>query len=333
MKFIQKYTGGLRRYKLLYALYNFINQSKLKHNIKLYRKYGLNKSIFSTISSKDFEGKTGVPPWLDEPDAKKKLSEANLLRTFDRSIQDQILKWPDNGFAILSNFFNSEAVDQINSEIDLLLSTKKVDFNYTNKKIMFAFRQSETIRKIVYSPDLLKILTFIIGKEVIPFQTINFIKGSEQKVHSDSVHMTTFPLGYLIAVWIALEDTNLENGPVFYYPGSHKLPYLLNDGFDNGGSSYQLGPTPYRNYEKKMGEIIEKSPFEKKTFFAKKGDVLIWHANLAHGGLPVINRELTRKSMVIHYYCKDVICYHEITQRPAMFDDYPKTQISIFDND
>jgi hypothetical protein len=39
------------------------------------------------------------------------------------------------------------------------------------------------------------------------------------------------------------------------------------------------------------------------------------------GGMPVINPTLTRKSMVIHYYAKDVVKYHEITERPSLMED------------
>jgi hypothetical protein len=57
------------------------------------------------------------------------------------------------------------------------------------------------------------ILDFLLGRPVHPFQTINFIQGSEQRAHSDFVHMTTEPMGYLIAAWIALEKTDSETAP------------------------------------------------------------------------------------------------------------------------
>ncbi len=41
-------------------------------------------------------------------------------------------------------------------------------------------------------------------REPKPLQTIAAHKGSQQGVHSDSIHMTTYPLGYLSAAWIAL---------------------------------------------------------------------------------------------------------------------------------
>jgi len=46
--------------------------------------------------------------------------------------------------------------------------------------------------------------------------------------------------------------------------------------------------------------------------------VLIWHANLLHGGSPILRPGATRRSMVCHYFAEGVICYHEMSQRPAL---------------
>jgi len=63
---------------------------------------------------------------------------------------------------------------------------------------------------------------------------------------------------------------------------------------------------------------VRKKDLRPKYFLPKKGDLLVWHANLLHGGEPIHDPSLTRKSMVIHFYAKDVIKYHEITERPAV---------------
>jgi len=34
----------------------------------------------------------------------------------------------------------------------------------------------------------------------------------------------------------------------------------------------------------------------------------------------MLNKELTRKSFVVHYFAENVIAYHEISERPAIFD-------------
>ncbi|MBT8327030.1 MAG: phytanoyl-CoA dioxygenase family protein, partial [Bacteroidia bacterium] len=133
----------------------------------------------------------------------------------------------------------------------------------------------------------------------------------------DSVHMATYPLGGLIAIWVALEDVDEQNGTLFYYPGSHKMPYATNRNIGNSTGPI-LSPNPNKNYENYLEKELANSDLEMQMLHAKKGDILIWHANLVHGGLPHIDKNRTRKSMVVHYFLKDRICYHELSQRPAV---------------
>ena len=100
----------------------------------------------------------------------------------------------------------------------------------------------------------------LLGKEVVPYQTINSFYGSEQPAHSDAVHMTTFPLGYMIAAWVAFEDLDEDCGPLVFYPGSHKLDYKMSDSlsedlkFDN------------QKYEQFMKEYIDKYDLQPAYF-------------------------------------------------------------------
>ena len=333
MGILKKFTETLRSYKFVYTIHNIFNYKSVRHNKALYKKYDIPKAPFSTISSKDFNKKPHAPNWLDKEDALKALEKNERLKKFTSSIQGQIKSWPDKGFMILEKFFSEEQVDKVNQEIDHLLNENKVDFRYNNRKIMFAFKKSKVIKDIAWDSRLTELLNFVLGRKVLLFQTINFIKGSEQRAHSDSVHMTTYPLGNLIAVWIALEDTHVSNGPLFYYPGSHKLPYVLGQDFETGNTKWKIGGNAYKKYEDKIEEVIRENRLKKVDFYAKKGDVFVWHANLIHGGNPVLDKNSTRKSMVIHYFCEDVICYHEITERPALFDSYPKSSVQVYDED
>ncbi len=308
----------LKHYKFTHWIYNLLHYKKLLHNREAYKKYNIHKPLFSSISSKDFPDKESKA-WLDTGNSKELAPVKEGFNDFPAKIQEQLLAWSDRGYLILENFLPVPEVNGINSEIDSLLGKKKLHFTHDHK-LMFSHRISPLIRNITYEKQLTDILRFILDKEVVPFQTINFLRGSNQRAHSDSIHMTTYPLGYLIAVWIALEDTTMDNGPLFYYPGSHRLPYLLNNDFNDGETALALGKKDYKDYEDLLEELIRQKKFEKKTFLAKKGDVFIWHANLIHGGTPVKNTGLTRKSMVIHYYAKDVIKYHEITERPSILE-------------
>jgi len=307
---------NFRKFKPIYWIYNLLHYKELRHNKEAYKKYHVHRPLTASISSKDFPDKESKA-WLDITDSSQSAFSKKSFESFPSHIQEQIIQWSRNGYMIFNNFFSTSDCDAINAEIDYLVEKKKIKLTGTNK-LMFAMKKSPLINGMANSQSLKKIMGFILDKEIVAFQSINFIHGSEQRAHSDSVHMTTYPLGYLIAAWIALEDVSDQNGLLFYYPGSHKLPFLLNNDFNEGETFLTLGKKDYTDYEDVIEESVNKKGYQKKEFYAQKGDVLIWHANLVHGGSPIKNKMLTRKSMVVHYYAKDVIKYHEITERPSL---------------
>ncbi|MCB0519870.1 MAG: phytanoyl-CoA dioxygenase family protein [Lewinellaceae bacterium] len=315
----KKQTGVLRGLKISYVINNLLNADKLRHNKNLYKKHGLRKSVFSPIGSHDFKKHSTEIPWLDRPGAEHALEEHPDFQKFSAPEQAQLRQFVNKGYMIFEGFYSPASVAKANDEMDRLLREHKTDFNYTGRKVMDAYRFSTALDQDFFKNDrLLNLLNFAMGKKVIPFQTINFREGSEQRAHSDSIHMTTEPPGYLIASWTALEDCHEGNGALFYYPGSHRLPYITCQDYESGNTAWSLGEESNRRYEDRIEKLIAAHDFRKEHFFAKKGDVLIWHANLLHGGSAISQPGATRKSMVAHYFCEGVICYHEITQRPAI---------------
>ncbi|MDB5227597.1 MAG: phytanoyl-CoA dioxygenase [Bacteroidota bacterium] len=292
----------------------------MQHNIHLYPYYEIKKSVYSSISHRDFKHKKAKPPWLDTIVSEKDILNHPLFCHLPKPIEEQMIHWNKNGFLVWNNFLDDQTVDAINKDIDSLLKANTVDYNYTGRKIFNAYKQSAVIRNIITDKRLMELFCLILDKKVLPFQTINFLKGSEQSAHSDSIHMSTFPQGFMIAAWFALEDVSIEQGPLSYYPGSQLLPYITNEDYDYEGNSFMVDGNANKKFEEKIQSEINENDLHKEIFTAKKGDVFIWHANLIHGGEPLLNQALTRKSMVVHYFAEGVICYHEISERPAIFD-------------
>lgn len=319
MQYVQKYTGFLRRLKPLYELYNLSVRKSLLHNQALYKQWGIHKSIISDIDSRDFETiQEPFQPWLDKDPTKEQISHQVGFDEFPANIQESILQWPEKGYLILEGFLEDKRVEAILKEVNRLLTDKSVDFNYTGTKIMDAHRHSEVMDACFRDEQLLRLMSFLLGKKVVPFQTINFMEGSRQRAHADVMHMTTFPKGFLIAAWVALEDIHPDAGPLFYYPGSHQWPYVGNKELGLAKNAWLIEPNVNTRYEDYQEAQIKKRGAKPEVFLARKGDLLVWHANLLHGGMPVLNPTLTRKSMVAHYFAEGVICYHEISQRPAI---------------
>lgn len=305
----------IRNYKLPYIIYNFFHKDKLKHNIPLYKKYGVKKSYFSPISSSDF----AHLPDAERAIHKDKLTSTAFFKNLSEENQKSAAQYDDNGYMILRNFLSPDTAEKINTEIEKLMEDGTLKFRYGGK-LMFAIHHSEIIKNIGSDEDLLEFLSVLLDGKAKLFQSINFINGSQQKTHSDSIHMTTYPLGGLLGVWIALEDVDENNGALHYIPGSHKLPYFLNSDYDNEGNALRIGKKSYKAYEEFLENKVKEMGLKKEIFRAKKGDLLIWHANILHGGEPHTDKNRTRKSLVYHFFDENSVCYHEVTQRPALFE-------------
>ncbi len=306
----------LRRLKLSYAAYNLFQRRRLAHNLPIYQQLGLRKSYFSPISSRDFVGLAPTAGRPAVPPLAERLAACPAFRQLPAASQASLRAFDEQGFAVLPGFFIAGEVAGINQSLAELVRTRKISLRYRNK-FMFAFRKSATIAAAGES-GLRALVSAVLGHEATLFQSINFLSGSEQHTHSDSIHMSTFPLGGMAAAWVALEDITPDNGPLHYYPGSHKLPYYLNADYQNEGTDWLIGDKDYAEYEAFIAGQVIAQGLQKQVFLARKGDVFIWHANLLHGGEPHRDPAQTRKSMVFHYFSRAHICYHEITQRPAL---------------
>ena len=52
-------------------------------------------------------------------------------------------------------------------------------------------------------------------------------------------------------------------------------------------------------YAEYLKEVAER--YERKTFIARRGEIFLWHGMLIHGGAPIQNPSLSRRSYVCHY--------------------------------
>lgn len=134
-------------------------------------------------------------------------------------------------------------------------------------------------------------------------QSLTFYKGSQQPIHIDYPYVRCQKrLGHLAASWIALEDVDAASGPLAYYPGSH--PVEVSGFFDWGNGSILLEPDSVRQpqeFSDFLTARMHAAGIAPKVFCPRKGDLLIWHGNLAHEGSRIMDEALTRKSYVTHY--------------------------------
>ncbi len=260
-------------------------------------------------------------PWLDRPDWSQQIEQGIADGSLTQAEAALCREYAEKGYVIVSGIIDDAELDQaweafMQSWRDGKLPMRPRPPTHDAKwgRVGNIHRLVPEMDAILRHPKLVALIELLLGVPCLPFQTIPSFIGSEQLAHSDAIHMTTFPLGYLAAAWIAFEDIHPESGPLEYYPGSHRLPYYLGEA--TGLSLQQIraqGRQAYEEiYEPFIQHAIQDHGLERKYFTAKKGEILVWHHNLLHGGSKIKDPSKTRESLVCHYFGRQAVCYHDL---------------------
>ena len=219
-------------------------------------------------------------------------------------------KFDDDGYLILK-LKNFESCNlKIIEDIDLIVSEDKFKKNSNyyhynqSPRIIEAWKNSEAVKSLALNEEVLSLLQILYQTAPLPFSTINFIRGTEQPLHSDYIHFGSNPELFLVGVWVALEDVSIDSGPLSVVRGSHKTPIVSYQdlGFKSSPKTTKKLKEMYTAYEEYLKSYITKNKLEVETPLLKAGDALIWQANLFHGAQSINNKNLTRYSQVTHYH-------------------------------
>ena len=200
-----------------------------------------------------------------------------------------------------------------------------------NRRVQDAWKVIPEVKAIATAPRVLQLLRELYRCRPLPFQTLNFRMGSEQQPHSDTIHFNSRPAGFMCGVWVALEDIDRENGPVVYFPGSHKWSEVTLTAVDAFGTRgwlqrrasqvrgyvnvFRDTVADYAKYEQLIRDRIAASGISPHYATIKKGQAFIWAANLVHGGSPQADRARSRASQVTHYFFEGCRYYTPLLRR------------------
>jgi Phytanoyl-CoA dioxygenase (PhyH) len=240
----------------------------------------------------------------------------------------------ERGYSVLN--FPEPDFEQLAHNIKQDLSNR-IDFaawregRVADLRIQDAWRFNEEVRRLATNKTLVDMLSRLYGRKAFPFQTLQFPVGSQQHYHTDSIHFSSTPERFMCGVWVALEDIDADNGPLIYYPGSHRWPIYTNEHIGIPAAS---AGAPYQHYDKFIAlwkALVDSSKLEAARFFAKKGQALIWAANLLHGGDVHRDRGRTRWSQVTHYYFEGCAYYTPLMSDPFCGEIFFREPIDVTD--
>ena len=266
--------------------------------------------------------------WLDRPDALVAIERRAQAGEITAEQAEMCERWTIDGYYIARGLIPREQLDAAFADYEAALAEGRLiapaeragRADALPGRVLDPHLHVPSIKALQRDPRILAITDLLFGRKTLPFQTIIGHKGSGQSAHSDLIHMTTYPLGYLAACWIAMEDIHADSGPLEYFPRSHRLlPPLLSGELGIAPMDYKLtkGAVYGERYEPAIRRYVKKLGLVPEVFLAKAGDVLFWHANLLHGGARRKDLTLSRKALVCHYFAEGVVTYHDLSGNPT----------------
>jgi hypothetical protein len=247
-------------------------------------------------------------PWVDSPFFEALLEKSRI----DEETKSMVRRYANDGYLVF---------DPGIEDFDLLaerILNDVADSYGERRRVPDGWCFSESVKALATAPRILSVLESLYRREPVPFQTLNFRCGSEQRTHSDAVHFYSVPARFMCGVWVALENVDEENGPLHYYPGSHKLPLFTPHDLGVDVGKQESRKQHYEDYEDFVERLVEATGLQKVEVKLKKGEVLIWSAHLLHGGSPIRDPQRTRHSQVTHVFFAGCRYYIPVSSDPFL---------------
>jgi phytanoyl-CoA hydroxylase len=209
-----------------------------------------------------------------------------------------------DGFLILPGALSPDEVDRLNREAVRICRSDSLtaataapeseqDLLRRYLCIHYPHKVSDVALDMMRHPQIVDVLTTVIGPNVKAMQSMLFIKSEGkpgQAWHQDEHFIPTRDRS-LTAAWIALDDATRENGCLWVIPGSHARGVLYPDReqddprFDCTSEAYDF---PYTEADAIPVEI-------------PAGSALIFNGYLLHRSLQNSGKHGYRRALVNHY--------------------------------
>ena len=186
---------------------------------------------------------------------------------------NQLKQYKDEGFVSPINIFTKEKANEIRNEIELI--EKKIPGELEKSGRYNAHLISPLLDEVTHNSKILDAVESLIGSNILVCGTTLFIKNPNEKgfvsYHQDAKYIGLEPHNWVTA-WVAITDSNEENGCMRMWSGSHKDNLKEHDQKFNEGNLLTRGQT------------VKNVPIEKTTpLILKAGQMSLHHPAVVHG--------------------------------------------------
>lgn len=273
--------------------------------------------------------------WIDRWDAELEVERRLVRGSLNDDMATRIRFFVRNGYVVIKNAVDDATIEKLMADFSSVKTLPKKFIAGSNLSYQYAddYVDDPSFRLIdphvnwpsaldaMFSKKISAFLTAIFEEPPLAFQTLGFTYGSQQEIHQDTAYVVVSQPLKMAASWIALEDVTEGTGELIYYQGSHRNADFTFSGKYKHFSSDRDGRAAHDNFIQHLHNQAALWNQPLRSFLPKRGDALIWAADLAHGGQRISTAKKTRKSLVTHY------CPRSVT--PSYFSYSPyRTRLS-----
>jgi hypothetical protein len=254
--------------------------------------------------------------WIDRRDWQAELIRRQAARRITPAQAAQLQRFSVDGFLIMQQAVSPGAIDRFGQ---VLASA----FRHGNPDLLYQAAGSDALRRmnaaadpdgsrivdshavlpqalaLFDTPPLTEFLNALFEVPPLLFRSLYAGRGSAQPLHQDTAYIVLDRPMEMVACWIALQDVYPGSAELTYVPGSHRLPdYDFGTGAKHWGSPDASSVAAWSQW---LSTETARRNLPVLPFHARKGDILLWHGDLAHGAAPVTNPALTRQGIAAHF--------------------------------
>ena len=157
---------------------------------------------------------------------------------------NQLKQYEDEGFVSPINIFSKDKAKEIRNEIELIENNMPGELENSGR--YNAHLISPLLDEVTHNSKILDAVQSLIGKNILVCGTTLFIKNPYEKgfvsYHQDAKYIGLEPHNWVTA-WVAITDSNEENGCMRMWSGSHKDNLKEHDQKFNEGNLLTRGQT------------------------------------------------------------------------------------------
>ena len=157
---------------------------------------------------------------------------------------NQLKQYEDEGFVSPINIFSKEEAKEIRDEIELIENQMPGELDKSGR--YNAHLISPLLDEVTHHPKILDAVQSLIGEDILVCGTTLFIKNPNEKgfvsYHQDAKYIGLEPHNWVTA-WVAITDSNENNGCMRMWSGSHKDNLKEHDQKFNQGNLLTRGQT------------------------------------------------------------------------------------------